>query len=148
MASSMTITGMAGSVLPQKVAKSSSKATLSTPFLGAKSAKFAVKALPRTVAVKATATSAAFDRSWLNKDIGVLGMSVAGWVIPSSTPPFFLTQKLMGSIGENLGNFPTGPAIDDSFWLYLVLWHTGLFATMTLGQIGWQGRKQGYFPRE
>ena len=49
------------------------------------------------------------------------------------------------SIGNNLANFPQGPAIDDKFWLYLITWHIGLFSTMLLGQIGWQGRKQGYF---
>lgn len=49
------------------------------------------------------------------------------------------------TIGSNLANFPQGPALDDKFWLYLITWHIGLFSTMLLGQIGWQGRKQGYF---
>ncbi|CAL6301290.1 unnamed protein product [Bathycoccus prasinos] len=46
---------------------------------------------------------------------------------------------------ENLSHFPTGPALDDKFWLYMITWHIGLFVTMLLGQIGYQGRKQGYF---
>jgi len=49
------------------------------------------------------------------------------------------------SIGTNMANFPVGPGLDDKFWLYLTIWHAGLFSTMLLGQIGWQGRKQGYF---
>lgn len=49
------------------------------------------------------------------------------------------------SIGQNLANFPQGPGLEDKFWLYLITWHLGLFSTMLLGQIGWQGRKQGYF---
>ena len=45
-----------------------------------------------------------------------------------------------------MANFPQGPGIDDKFWLYMITWHIGLFTTMLLGQIGYQGRKQGYFP--
>lgn len=29
--------------------------------------------------------------------------------------------------------------------LLMITWHLGLFVTLTLGQIGFQGRKQGYF---
>ena len=42
-------------------------------------------------------------------------------------------------------HFPTGPALDDKFWLYLITYHMGLFLAMFLGQIGVQARKQGYF---
>lgn len=42
-------------------------------------------------------------------------------------------------------HFPTGPALDDKFWLYMITWHGGLFLTMLLGQIGVQGRKQNYW---
>jgi photosystem I subunit PsaO len=52
---------------------------------------------------------------------------------------------LNSSLAENLAHFPTGPALDDKFWLYLITWHGGLFLTMLLGQVGVQGRKQGYF---
>lgn len=56
-----------------------------------------------------------------------------------------LFGAFMESIGENLAHFPVGPALDDRFWLYLVSWHLGLFLTLTLGQIGIQGRKQQYW---
>ena len=42
-------------------------------------------------------------------------------------------------------HWPTGPALDDKFWLYMITWHIGLFLAMFLGQIGVQARKQGYF---
>ena len=42
-------------------------------------------------------------------------------------------------------HWPTGPAMDDKFWLYMITWHIGLFLAMFLGQIGVQARKQGYF---
>jgi photosystem I subunit PsaO len=29
--------------------------------------------------------------------------------------------------------------------LYMVTWHVGLFVTMLLGQVGVQGKKQGYW---
>ena len=80
--------------------------------------------------------------------------------------------------------FPTGPALSDKFWLYLITWHTGLFLTarcscgrgsppnsaaaaaagahaqgsialipsascvraqMLLGQVGVNGKKEGYW---
>lgn len=80
----------------------------------------------------------------------MLGASFLGWTIPSSIPTSaFDGQSLFGllnaSIGEQLAHFPTGPALSDKFWLYLITWHIGLFLTMVLGQVGVQGRKQGYF---
>ena len=41
--------------------------------------------------------------------------------------------------------FPTGPAMDDKIYLYILTWHIGLFTTMILGQVGVQGKKQGYW---
>ena len=74
----------------------------------------------------------------------------AGWFLPSNIPVSAFGGKslfglFMESISENLAHFPTGPALDDKFWLYMITWHVGLFLTLTLGQIGIQGRKQGYF---
>lgn len=46
---------------------------------------------------------------------------------------------------RELGNFPQGPALDNDFWIYMIMWHVGLFTVMLLGTIGVQGRKQGYF---
>lgn len=49
------------------------------------------------------------------------------------------------SIGENLAHFPVGPQMDDRFWLYFTIYHVGLFTTMLLGQIGVNGRREGYW---
>jgi len=73
-----------------------------------------------------------------------------GWFAPSNIAVGAFGGKslfglLMGSIGENLAHFPTGPALNDPFWLYLTTWHLGLFLTLTLAQIGIQGRKQEYW---
>jgi len=51
----------------------------------------------------------------------------------------------MESIGENLANFPAPPGVTDKFWLLFITWHVGLFTTLTLAQIGINGRKQGYW---
>ena len=37
------------------------------------------------------------------------------------------------------------PAVGNEFWLLMITWHVGLFTVLTLGQIGVQGRRQGYF---
>ena len=72
------------------------------------------------------------------------------WTIPSNIPVGALGGKslfgaLTGSIGENLAHFPIGPSLNDSFWLYLLTWHVGLFVTILLGQVGVNGRQQGYW---
>ena len=72
------------------------------------------------------------------------------WTLPSSIGVSgFNGDSLFGllnaSIGEELAHFPVGPALGDKFWLYFITWHVGLFSVMLLGQIGVQGRKQGYF---
>lgn len=50
----------------------------------------------------------------------------------------------MHSIFRLMDQFPTGPKIDDPFWLQLIVWHFGLFTVLTLGTIGVQGKKQNY----
>jgi len=74
------------------------------------------------------------------------------WSLPTwaaSPAPAFGGDSLFGlftqSIGETLAHFPVGPALSDKFWLYLITYHIGLFLSLTLAQIGVQGRKQGYF---
>jgi photosystem I subunit PsaO len=72
------------------------------------------------------------------------------WTVPSAIPVgAFGGSSLFGllnqQIGTELAHFPTGPALDSPFWLYLCTWHIGLFATMLLGQVGVQGRQQGYW---
>mmetsp|Transcript_29938 Transcript_29938/g.66253 ORF Transcript_29938/g.66253 Transcript_29938/m.66253 type:complete len:124 (-) Transcript_29938:355-726(-) len=104
---------------------------------------------PRTVMVQAS-SGKSFDSNWLKKDPLVFVLGFAGWTIPSSIGVSgFGGNSLFGllnaSIGEQLAHFPTGPALNDKFWLYLITWHIGLFLTLTLGQIGVQGRKQGYW---
>ena len=92
-----------------------------------------------------------FDDDWLKAEVPVHLLTLFGWTIPSASPcPAFennnsLFYMLCTSVSENLSHFPTGPALDDKFWLYMITWHIGLFVTMLLGQIGYQGRKQGYF---
>merc|ERR1711998_250735 len=91
-----------------------------------------------------------FDSNWLNADATVLVLAFLGWTIPSATPTSgfggsSLFSKFLSSIAQELAQFPKGPALNSDFWLYLILYHVGLFSCMLLGQIGVQGRKQGYF---
>merc|ERR1712093_210176 len=104
----------------------------------------------RSIRAKSTAGGSQFDSNWLKADANVLALAFFGWTIPASIPVSgfggsSLVSKFVGSIGAELANFPRGPTLDSDFWLYLVLYHTGLFLCMLLGQIGAQGRKQGYF---
>mmetsp|Transcript_133021 Transcript_133021/g.323321 ORF Transcript_133021/g.323321 Transcript_133021/m.323321 type:complete len:144 (+) Transcript_133021:65-496(+) len=106
---------------------------------------------PRGRATLAVASeSKTFDDDWLKADTTVHLLTLFGWSIPSGIAikaygDTSLLAAFADSIGSNLANFPQGPGLDDKFWLYLITWHIGLFSTMLLGQIGWQGRKQGYF---
>uniref|UniRef100_A0A061RKB7 Photosystem I subunit PsaO n=1 Tax=Tetraselmis sp. GSL018 TaxID=582737 RepID=A0A061RKB7_9CHLO len=110
----------------------------------------------RRVSVRATrrvsvvASADGFDRNWLKADPLVFVLGFAGWTVPSNIPVSglggaSLFGKFTESIGQELAKFPQGPALGDDFWLYLITWHLGLFVALTLGQIGVQGRKQGYF---
>ena len=81
----------------------------------------------------------------------VLGLGFLGWTLPSTIGvSAFGGQSLFGlltqSIGEQMAHWPTGPALSDKFWLYMITWHIGLFLSLTLAQIGVQGRKQGWVP--
>ncbi|GMH35269.1 hypothetical protein BSKO_03137 [Bryopsis sp. KO-2023] len=91
-----------------------------------------------------------FDKDWLMASPMVNILGFFGWVVPSSTPvPAFdgnsLTGLFFAQIPMEWSHWPTGPALDSPFWLYMITWHIGLFTCLTLGQIGWNGRKQGYF---
>merc|ERR1712224_89760 len=102
------------------------------------------------VYAKNTKGNGKFDSNWLNADATVLVLSFLGWTIPSAIPVSrfggsSLFSKFLSSIAVELGRFPKGPALDSDFWLHLALYHIGLFLCMLLGQIGVQGRKQGYF---
>lgn len=105
------------------------------------------RASSRQVVVRAAANE---GYEWLKKEPLALMIGSAGWFIPSNIGvSAFGGKSLFGlfteSIGANLANFPQGPALDDKFWLYMVTWHLGLFVTLTLAQIGIQGRKQEYW---
>ncbi|NBI05178.1 photosystem I protein PsaO, partial [Lachnospiraceae bacterium] len=91
-----------------------------------------------------------FERDWLRRDLNVIGFGLIGWIAPSSIPVIngdSLTGLFFSSIGTELSHFPTGPALTSPFWLWLVLWHLGLFVTLTFGQIGFKGRTEEYFEK-
>lgn len=48
-----------------------------------------------------------------------------------------LTVAFTFSMVEQLQKFPVPPSAKDPFWLLCFLWHSGLFAVMILGSIGW-----------
>jgi len=89
--------------------------------------------------------------SWIEKNPIVPAAGFLGWLVPSSIPAIkgtSLTAMFLGSISEQMARFPEGPGAagdDGSFYFLMVIWHFGLFLTMTLGQIGVQGRSQGLF---
>ncbi|KAK8513346.1 hypothetical protein V6N12_052543 [Hibiscus sabdariffa] len=72
-------------------------------------------------------------------DLNVIGFGLIGWLAPSSIPAIdgkSLTGLFFESIGTELAHFPTPPALTSQFWLWLVLWHLGLFITLTLDKLG------------
>jgi len=106
----------------------------------------------RALKVSAAAEAKTFDDDWLKAETTVHLLTLFGWTVPSGIAikgfgdtDTSLLSVFVDSIGTNLAAFPQGPALDDKFWLYMITWHSGLFVVMLLGQIGWQGRKQGYF---
>lgn len=75
--------------------------------------------------------------------VGAFGF--AGWVVPTilvpSNIPLYggkgLTVAFVESMTTQLQNFPAPPGPTDPFWLLCFLWHSGLFAVMMFGSIGW-----------
>mmetsp|Transcript_32928 Transcript_32928/g.78470 ORF Transcript_32928/g.78470 Transcript_32928/m.78470 type:complete len:152 (-) Transcript_32928:114-569(-) len=72
--------------------------------------------------------------------------SFIGWVVPTLLPSQIalyggkgLSTAFFASIGTNLAKFPAPPGMTDPFWLLCFIWHSGLFATMILGSIGYNG---------
>ncbi|KAJ7568385.1 hypothetical protein O6H91_01G079900 [Diphasiastrum complanatum] len=89
-----------------------------------------------------------FKRDWLRRDLSVIGFGLIGWLAPSSIPAIngqSLTGLFFNSIGSELSHWPTGPALNSQFWLWMITWHLGLFIVLTLGQIGFKGRQDQYF---
>ncbi|PXF43561.1 Photosystem I subunit O [Gracilariopsis chorda] len=83
----------------------------------------------------------------------VIALAFFGWVLPSSIPTTIpltngtgLSQAFFASMQENLARWPKGPAIDDPFWLLLLLWHVGMFATLIFGTIGYNLSKNRSAP--
>lgn len=69
--------------------------------------------------------SAGGPYSWLRKDPLVLAIGFLGWTVPAASPsPSFGGGSLFGSlleeINKGLATFPTPPAIDSPFWIYLI----------------------------
>merc|ERR1712216_421161 len=61
-------------------------------------------------------------------------------LIPSNIPLYGgkgLTVAFTESMVTHLQNFPAPPGPTDPFWLLCFLWHSGLFAVMMFGSIGW-----------
>jgi len=77
--------------------------------------------------------------------VGAFGF--AGWVVPTilvpSNIPLYggkgLTVAFVESMTTQLQAFPAPPGPTDPYWLLCFLWHSGLFAVMILGSIGWNG---------
>ncbi|GAB2234813.1 hypothetical protein Droror1_Dr00004079 [Drosera rotundifolia] len=133
---STAIVGLASSSLP-----SSTRFGLVKPLIKARSQP----TRSRSSAVK---VSCSFQRDWLRTDYNVIGFGLIGWLAPSSVPVIngnSLSGLFFNSIGEELAHFPTPPALDSQFWLWLVTWHLGLFIVLTFGQIGFKGRTEDYF---
>ena len=125
-------------------ARAASSVSLASPFLRAAPAATSL-ALSN---VRGEARTTCFARDWLRTDLSVIGFGLIGWLAPSSIPAIggqSLSSLFFNSIGPELAHWPTGPALSSPFWLWMITWHIGLFITLTLGQIGFKGRKDGYF---
>merc|ERR1712066_635866 len=100
--------------------------------------------------VKVVTGGEKFKSDWLQANPSVLVLGFFGWTLPSAIPVSgfgnaSLFSKFLDSIGRELSHFPSGPSLDSDFWIYFLLYHIGLFLCLLLGQIGFQGRKQGIF---
>ena len=88
-----------------------------------------------------------FGSAWiLHGALGVWSAVVCTPIVPlvnyDGQP---LGVAFMNSIFRLMAQFPTGPKIDDPFWLQLIVWHFGLFTMLTLGTIGVKGKEQKYW---
>ncbi|XP_021887497.1 photosystem I subunit O [Carica papaya] len=144
-ATSSTVVGLGASSLssPSRIS-STNTLSLTSGFL-----KSGVTARnPLRVAGGEGGRFSCFERNWLRRDFNVIGFGLIGWIAPSSIPAIngkSLTGLFFDSIGTELAHFPTPPALTSQFWLWLVLWHLGLFLCLTFGQIGFKGRTEDYF---
>ncbi|KAK6247417.1 hypothetical protein QUC31_018982 [Theobroma cacao] len=140
-ASPSTVVGLRSTTLLSTPAK---KAFLSSGFLKSRVAA----RNPLMLAGASGGKFTCFERDWLRTDFNVIGFGLIGWLAPSSIPAIngkSLTGLFFESIGAELAHFPSPPPLTSQFWLWLVLWHIGLFLCLTFGQIGFKGRTEDYF---
>ncbi|CAM6084630.1 unnamed protein product [Calypogeia fissa] len=136
------VAGLGSSSLAVRAARS--KVQLTSSFVQ----RAAVRTPPQFENAISMSRVTCFERDWLRKDLSVIGFGLIGWLAPSSIPCIngsSLTGLFFGSIGPELAHWPTGPALTSPFWLWMITWHLGLFIVLTFGQIGFKGRKDGYF---
>merc|ERR1712127_587487 len=99
------------------------------------------------LALKAQEKYQVSDGVGYDLNVPVVGAaSFIGWVVPTLLPSQIalyggkgLSTAFFASIGSNLAKFPAPPGMTDPFWLLCFIWHSGLFATMILGSIGYNG---------
>ncbi|XP_002976132.2 photosystem I subunit O [Selaginella moellendorffii] len=140
---STPVAGLGGSSLKAVKRSSSSRVHLTSAFV------HNANASPNALRLKPCMSRVTcFRGDWLRTDLSVIGFGLIGWLAPSSIPAIngdSLTGLFFGSIGPELAHWPTGPALTSPFWLWMILWHLGLFITLTFGQIGFKGRADGYW---
>jgi len=108
--------------------------------------------LPKSMALRKPATTSLkmsfeiVDGTPFKLNIAPIGaFGFAGWVVPTilvpSNIPLYggkgLTVAFVDAMTTQLQAFPNPPGPADPFWLLCFLWHSGLFAVMILGSIGW-----------
>ncbi|KAF7001716.1 hypothetical protein CFC21_017325 [Triticum aestivum] len=142
-AASSTVSGLAGAALARRPA-------FSTSFTSGGRVSARNPLMTRNLERNGRITCMTFPRDWLRRDLNVIGFGLIGWLAPSSIPLIngnSLTGLFFSSIGEELAHFPSPPALQSQFWLWLVTWHLGLFIALTFGQIGFKGRTEDYFQK-
>ncbi|XP_057534271.1 photosystem I subunit O [Amaranthus tricolor] len=147
LAGSSSVVGLGTSTLSRSCVRSSA-INLTSGFLKSKVA--ARNPLSLSLACASGGRFTCFERNWLRTDYNVIGFGLIGWIAPSSIPAIngnSLTGLFFSSIGEELSHFPSPPALTSQFWLWMVLWHLGLFLCLTFGQIGFKGRTEDYFEK-
>ncbi|KAK9861746.1 hypothetical protein WJX84_011915 [Apatococcus fuscideae] len=140
MAGAMSMSGLCGSSLQ----------TRSRGLNGAQLPAAPLRAQRAQRSVTRMAGGETYPSNWIRTNPLVPVLGFVGWTVPTAigVPALggnSLFQLFLASIGDNLAAFPRGPPLEDPFWLYLTVYHAGLFLTIFLGQIGVQGRQQGYF---
>ncbi|XP_010262927.1 PREDICTED: photosystem I subunit O [Nelumbo nucifera] len=139
-----TVTGLGSSTLSPSRITSPKRTSLRSDFV--RSPVATRNPLKQTLSSGGRFTC--FERDWLRRDFNVIGFGLIGWIAPSSVPLIngkSLTGLFFESIGTELAHWPTGPALNSQFWLWLITWHLGLFLCLTFGQIGFKGRTENYF---